>query len=56
MSSGNPEMTEKIRRLAKEKNAIILAHNYQVPEVQDVADMTGDSLALSVKSQRPMRT
>ena len=46
------ELSEKIRKLAKEKNAIILAHNYQVPEVQDVADLTGDSLALSIQASK----
>jgi quinolinate synthase len=38
--------------LAQEKNAIILAHNYQVPEVQDIADLTGDSLALSIQASK----
>jgi len=40
-------MSEQVRRLAAERDAVILAHNYQVPEVQDVADLTGDSLQLS---------
>ncbi|MGZ5308777.1 MAG: quinolinate synthase NadA, partial [Solirubrobacterales bacterium] len=41
------ELSEEVRRLAAKRDAVILAHNYQLPELQDVADFVGDSLGLS---------
>ncbi|MGH3515847.1 MAG: quinolinate synthase NadA [Haloechinothrix sp.] len=38
---------DEVRRLARERDAVLLAHNYQLPEIQEIADHTGDSLALS---------
>ncbi len=46
------QLIQEIKRLAKEKNAIILAHNYQIPDIQDLADLTGDSLALSIQASK----
>ena len=46
------EIIEQINSLKCEKNAVILAHNYQIPAVQDIADVTGDSLGLSIEASR----
>ena len=52
MSVGHEAIVEEIARLKREKNAVILAHYYTIPEVQSVADFLGDSLALSLEAQK----
>jgi quinolinate synthase len=47
-----PALQDEVRALASERGAVILAHNYQLPEVQDVADFVGDSLGLSQEAAR----
>ncbi len=47
-----PALQAEVRALAAERGAVILAHNYQLPEIQDVADYVGDSLGLSQQAAR----
>ena len=49
---GIKELQKEIRQLLKEKNAILLVHNYERPEIQDIADLTGDSLGLSIEASK----
>ncbi|MBI2868876.1 MAG: quinolinate synthase NadA [Chloroflexi bacterium] len=52
MAADRDTLQEKVLRLKKERNAVILGHNYQLGEVQDVADFIGDSLELSQSAAR----
>jgi len=51
-TTNQEEIKQEIRRLARERNALLLAHNYQRDEIQEIADITGDSLGLSQEAAR----
>lgn len=52
MRDSRQELTSRIRELKQQRNAVILAHNYQLGEVQDIADFVGDSLELAQNAAR----
>ncbi|NLC71493.1 MAG: quinolinate synthase NadA [Desulfuromonadaceae bacterium] len=49
------QIIQQIRRLADERDAVILAHNYQPDDIQEIADITGDSLGLSIEAAKTPR-
>jgi len=51
-SPGNESLAQEIRALKQRHNAVILAHNYQIPEIQDLADYVGDSLGLAQQAAK----
>ncbi|MCP4579809.1 MAG: quinolinate synthase NadA [Deltaproteobacteria bacterium] len=52
ISEDQEEIKASIKKLLKKRNAILLAHNYEPPEIQDIADICGDSLELSIKASQ----
>ncbi len=46
------QLNREIKEMAKKRNAVILAHNYQIGEIQDIADFVGDSLGLSQQAAK----